>query len=165
MPTTRTAQPAKLTWPLMKNNILREDLDAVIDFLRQDDPILTQSKNVRAFEEEWSRWLGVKHSVFVNSGSSANLVTIAALKELHPDGGEVIVPPLTWVSDVAAVLHCGFTPVFADIDPRTLGMDTDAILAKVGAAHAGGVPHTRPRVQCHLSEAPRRAEDSRRATD
>lgn len=132
MSTTRTAQPAKLTWPLMKNNILREDLDAVIDFLRQDDPILTQSKNVRAFEEEWSKWLGVKHSVFVNSGSSANLVTIAALKELHPDGGEVIVPPLTWVSDVAAVLHCGFTPVFADINPRTLGMDTDAILAKVG---------------------------------
>jgi CDP-4-dehydro-6-deoxyglucose reductase, E1 len=131
MPTTRTAPAARLNWPLMKNNILREDLNAVIEFLRQDDPILTQSKNVRAFEEEWSGWLGVKHSVFVNSGSSANLVTLAALKELHPDGGEVIVPPLTWVSDIAAVLHCGFTPVFADIDPRTLGMDTSAILAKL----------------------------------
>lgn len=131
MPTTRTAPAAKLSWPLMKNNILREDLNAVIEFLRQDDPILTQSKNVRAFEEEWSQWLGVRHSVFVNSGSSANLVTIAALKELHPDGGEIIVPPLTWVSDIAAVLHCGFTPVFADIDPRTLGMSTDAILAKI----------------------------------
>src|SRR5215218_1115815 len=131
MPTARTAPAAKLTWPLMKNNILREDLDAVIEFLQQDDPILTQSKNVRAFEEEWSNWLGVRHSVFVNSGSSANLVTIAALKELHPDGGEIVVPPLTWVSDVAAVLHCGFTPVFADISPRTLGMDTEQILAKV----------------------------------
>lgn len=131
MPTTRTAPVAKLNWPLMKNNILREDLNAVIEFLQQDDPILTQSKNVRAFEEEWSAWLGVKHSVFVNSGSSANLVTLAALKELHPEGGEIIVPPLTWVSDIAAVLHCGFTPVFADIDPRTLGMDTSAILAKL----------------------------------
>lgn len=131
MPTARTAPAAKLTWPLMKNNILREDLNAVIEFLQQEDPILTQSKNVRAFEEEWSAWLGVKHSVFVNSGSSANLVTLAALKELHPDGGEIIVPPLTWVSDVAAVLHCGFTPVFADINPRTLGMDTDAVLAKL----------------------------------
>jgi CDP-6-deoxy-D-xylo-4-hexulose-3-dehydrase len=131
MPTTRTAPAAKIAWPLMKNNILREDLNAVIEFLHQDDPILTQSKNVRAFEEEWSAWLGVKHSVFVNSGSSANLVTLAALKELHPDGGEIIVPPLTWVSDVAAVLHCGFTPVFADINPRTLGMDTEQILAKV----------------------------------
>ena len=46
----------------------------------QDDPILTQSGNVRAFEQEWSDWLGVKHSVFVNSGSSANLVTMAALR-------------------------------------------------------------------------------------
>ncbi len=131
MPTTRTAP--RLSWPLMKNNIAREDLDAVIEYLQQDDPILTQSKNVRAFEEEWSRWLGVRHSVFVNSGSSANLVTIAALKELHPDGGEVIVPPLTWVSDVAAVLHCGFTPVFADIDPRTLSMDTDAVAARLSS--------------------------------
>src|SRR5439155_8743982 len=115
----------------MKTTISRKDLDPVITFLRQDEPILTQSKNVRAFEEEWSRWLGVKHSVFVNSGSSANLVTLAALKELHPDGGEIIVPPITWVSDVAAVLHCGFTPVFADVNPRTLGMDTGAILAKL----------------------------------
>jgi CDP-6-deoxy-D-xylo-4-hexulose-3-dehydrase len=115
----------------MKNNIAREDLDAVIDFLRQEDPILTQSKNVRAFEEEWSRWLGVKYSVFVNSGSSANLVTLAALKELHGPGGEVIVPAITWVSDIAAVLHCGFTPVFVDIDPRTLSMDNDEVLAKI----------------------------------
>jgi CDP-6-deoxy-D-xylo-4-hexulose-3-dehydrase len=76
---TRTATP-RLSWPLMKNNILREDLDAVCDLLRQDDPILTQSTNVRAFEEEWSRWLGVRHSVFVSSGSSANLLTLAALK-------------------------------------------------------------------------------------
>ena len=130
MPITTTA-PARLNWPLMKNNIAREDLNAVVDLLQQEDPILTQSKNVRAFEEEWSRWLGVKHSVFVNSGSSANLVTLAALKELHGAGGEVIVPPVTWVSDIAAVLHCGFTPVFADIDARTLGMDTDAILAQI----------------------------------
>jgi CDP-6-deoxy-D-xylo-4-hexulose-3-dehydrase len=131
MSVARTAPATRLNWPLMKNNIAREDLDAVIELLQQDDPVLTQSKNVRAFEEEWSQWLGVKHSVFVNSGSSANLVTLAALKELHGEGGEVIVPPVTWVSDIAAVLHCGFTPVFADIDPRTLGMDTDQILAKI----------------------------------
>ena len=106
MPTTRSAPAAKRTWPLMKNNILREDLNAVIEFLQQDDPILTQSKNVRVFEEEWSSWLGVKHSVFVNSGSSANLVTLAALKELHPDGGEIIVPPITWVSGTQASSSC-----------------------------------------------------------
>jgi CDP-6-deoxy-D-xylo-4-hexulose-3-dehydrase len=115
----------------MKHNIAREDLDAVCDLLRQDDPILTQSANVRAFEEEWSRWLGVKHSVFVNSGSSANLVTLAALRELYGPGGEIIVPTITWVSDIAAVLHCGFEPVFVDIDPRTLGMDNEQVLAKI----------------------------------
>ncbi|MDB5313989.1 MAG: arnB [Gemmataceae bacterium] len=131
MPSTTPARAAGLDWPLMKNNIAREDLDAVCRFLQQDDPILTQSKNVRAFEEEWSRWLGVTYSVFVNSGSSANLVTLAALKELHGAGGEVIVPTITWVSDIAAVLHCGFEPVFVDIDPRTLGMDNEQVLAKI----------------------------------
>src|SRR6188768_1074468 len=58
----RTAlQPLRpsLTWPLMNNNIVRDDLDALIEFLRQDNPILTQSTNVRAFECEWSEWLGV----------------------------------------------------------------------------------------------------------
>ncbi len=113
-----------MKFPLMRNNILREDLDAVIEHLRQDNPMLTHGANVRAFEEEWSRWLGVKHSVFVNSGASANLLTMALLRIRHPAGGEVIVPPLTWVSDIASVLQNGFTPVFVDIDRHTLAMDS-----------------------------------------
>jgi CDP-6-deoxy-D-xylo-4-hexulose-3-dehydrase len=121
---------ARLDWPLMQNNITRADLDAVIGFLKQDDPILTQSQNVRAFEKEWSEWLGVKYSVFVNSGASANLITISALKEAA-GLGEIIVPTLTWVSDIASVLQCGFKPVFVDINPRTLGMDTAQVLAKL----------------------------------
>jgi CDP-6-deoxy-D-xylo-4-hexulose-3-dehydrase len=115
----------------MRNNILREDLDAVIEHLRQDDPILTHGANVRAFEAEWSEWLGVKYSVFVNSGASANLLTMAALKIRHPEGGEVIVPPLTWVSDIASVLQNGFTPVFADIDRHSLAMDPVQIFEKI----------------------------------
>lgn len=118
-----------MKYPLMRNNIDREDLDAVIEHLKQDDPILTQSVNVKKFEEEWSEWLGVKYSVFVNSGSSANLLSLAALKLRHPEGGEVIVPPLGWVSDVAAVLQTGFKPIFADINPRTLAMDSEKIIA------------------------------------
>jgi CDP-6-deoxy-D-xylo-4-hexulose-3-dehydrase len=118
-------------YPLMRNNILREDLDAVIEHLRQDDPILTNGPQCLAFEQEWSQWLGVKYSVFVNSGASANLLSMALLKLRHPEGGEVIVPPLTWISDVASVLQNGFTPVFADIDPRTLGMAPAQILAKI----------------------------------
>jgi CDP-6-deoxy-D-xylo-4-hexulose-3-dehydrase len=114
----------------MRNNITRADLDALIEFLKQDDPILTQSKQVAAFEQEWSEWLGVKHSVFVNSGSSANEITMLALRELY-GGGEVIVPPLTWVSDIASVLHAGFKPIFADINPRTLGMDSAEVIKKL----------------------------------
>ena len=127
----------------MRNNILREDLDSVIEHLKQDDPILTQGCNVRAFEKEWSEWLGVKYSVFVNSGSSANLLTLAALKIRFPEGGEVIVSPLGWVSDVSAVLQNGFTPVFADINPRTLSMDTKDILKKI-------TDNTRAVLQVHV---------------
>ena len=119
-----------LNWPLMENNITREDLDAVIEFL-QSDPILTQSKNVREFEEEWSQWLGVQYSVFVNSGSSANLITMAALKQIFPGGGEIIVPTFTWVSDIASVIQCGFHPVFVDINRKTLCMDEDQVLSKL----------------------------------
>lgn len=127
---TSAVAAQKMNWPLMRNNITRDDLDVLIEFLQQDDPILTQSENVRAFEEEWAEWLGVKHCVFVNSGSSANLLTIAALRE-HFGGGEVLVPTLTWVSDIASVLQCGMTPVFCDIDSRTLGMAEEEILRKI----------------------------------
>ncbi|MCX5815280.1 MAG: aminotransferase class I/II-fold pyridoxal phosphate-dependent enzyme [Proteobacteria bacterium] len=122
-----------LNLPLMKNNITRADMDAVIAYLSQDDPPLTHSKQTLAFEREWSEWLGVKYSVFVNSGASANLLTMAALNEMFGTG-EVIVPPLTWVSDIAAVLQNGFTPVFVDIDRRTFGMDTAQVLTRLNAS-------------------------------
>ena len=119
----------KLNWPLMENNIPREDLDRVIEFL-ETDPVLTQSKNVKEFETEWSDWLGVKYSVFVNSGSSANILTMSAMKHLYGTG-EIILPPLTWVSDISSVLFAGFQPVFVDINPRTLCMNDDHVIAKL----------------------------------
>ena len=118
-------------FPLMRNNISRADLDAMIDHLKQDDPILTNGPQVRTFEDEWSHWLGVKHSIFVNSGSSANLLSMTLLRLAHPEGGEIIVPPLTWVSDIASVLQTGFKPVFVDIDPHSLAIDTEQVLANV----------------------------------
>jgi CDP-6-deoxy-D-xylo-4-hexulose-3-dehydrase len=119
-----------LNWPLMRNNILHSDVRAVANFLLPEVPILTQSSQVEAFEQEWCRWLGVDFSVFVNSGSSANLLTMTALREIY-GLGEVIVPTLTWVSDIASVIQCGFTPVFVDINPRTLGMNTAQVLQKM----------------------------------
>ena len=120
-----------MKYPLMRNNILREDLDAVISHLKKDDPILTNGPFVKEFEKEWSKWLGVKYSVLVNSGSSANLLTMAVLKILHPEGGEVIVPTLTWISDISSVLQNGFTPVFVDTNPHSLAMDTKEIISKI----------------------------------
>lgn len=120
----------KFNWLLMENNISRKDLDSVIDYLKKDDPMLTHSQNTKEFEKEWSKWLGVKYSVFVNSGASANLLSIQALKEVY-GLGEIIVPPLTWVSDIASVVQCGFKPVFVDINPKTLGMDTGEVIKKI----------------------------------
>ncbi|HEX5445437.1 MAG TPA: DegT/DnrJ/EryC1/StrS family aminotransferase [Pirellulales bacterium] len=126
------SSPALAPWPLMRNNFAPADLAAAVALLEQDDPVLTQASQVRAFEREWSDWLGVRHSVFVNSGSSANLLTLAALRETYGPG-EVIVPTLTWVSDIAAVIQNGFEPVFVDVDRRTLGMDNDEVIGKLSA--------------------------------
>jgi CDP-6-deoxy-D-xylo-4-hexulose-3-dehydrase len=114
----------------MRNNITRADLDAVVEYLSREDPPLTHGREVRDFEREWSSWLGTEYSVFVNSGASANLLATIALREVY-GLGEIVVPPLTWASDIASVLQCGFTPVFVDINPRTLGMDPDAVIAKI----------------------------------
>jgi len=121
----------KLNWPLMENNITAEDLDVLIAFLRKS-PRLTQSANVLAFEKEWSEWLGVDFSIFVNSGASANLITMAALKHLY-GSGEIIVPPLTWVSDIASVIQNGFDPIFVDINPRTLCMNDEQVIARLNS--------------------------------
>lgn len=119
----------QLNWPLMENNITRGDIDVLIEFLK-GKPRLTQSSNVEAFEREWSEWLGVRYSVFVNSGASANLITMAALKHIY-DIGEIIVPSLTWVSDIASVIQNGFTPIFVDINPRNLCMDDEQVITKL----------------------------------
>lgn len=115
--------------PLMNNNITREDISALIDFLQTSD-IFTQSKKVREFEDAWSHWLGVKHTLFVNSGSSANFITMHVLTELYGKG-EVIVAPLGWSSTVASVINAGHTPVFADVNMENLSMNDEAILSKL----------------------------------
>lgn len=120
-----------MKYPLMQNNILRADLDQVIELLRQDDPKLTNGPRVLEFEKQWSEWLGVKYSTFVSSGAAANFITLQMLKLYFPDGGDVIVPPLTWVSDIASVIHHGFRPIFADIQIDTLSMSTSQILDRL----------------------------------
>lgn len=124
---------SNFNWPLMHNNITEEDADVLVKFLSQRPlPILTNSKKVREFEEEWSKWLGVKYSVFLNSGSSANIITLAVLaNKLPKNKREVIVSPLNWVSDVCAILHARLVPVFCDINLKTLALDEDELLKKI----------------------------------
>jgi CDP-6-deoxy-D-xylo-4-hexulose-3-dehydrase len=109
-------------WPLINDNITAEDKNALIDFLKIPNVRLTQGERVREFEKKWSEWLGVKHSVFVNSGASANYITMAITRELKGQQGEVIVPPIGWVSDVASVINTGLTPVFVDVDKSNMSI-------------------------------------------
>ena len=93
---------------------------------------MTAGEKVYQFEKKWSKWLGVKYSVFVNSGSSANFLTLAALKIfLNNNKNEIIVPPLTWNSDIVSVLVNSFKPVFVDINLNNLAMNVDQIKRKI----------------------------------
>ena len=114
----------------MDNNFTKSDINSAIKLLNKNERIFTQSKNVIKFEKSWSKWLGIKYSVFVNSGSSANLLTLAILKNLKGKG-EVIVPSLTWVSDISSVLQNNLKPVFVDINPKNLCMSESHIMKKV----------------------------------
>ena len=120
----------KFSHPLMHNNLTASDRKAAIKLLKTKNIILTQSKNVKKFEQTWSKWLGAKYSVFVNSGSSANLLTISILKILYKKN-EIIVPTLAWVSDINSVIQNNFKPVFVDINPKNLCMEEDEIIKKI----------------------------------
>ena len=116
--------------PLMQNNITKKDLDVACKFLKKN-PILTQSVQVENFEKIWSRWLGVKYSVFVNSGSSANFLSLKALKIHQNKSDEILVPTLTWNSDIVSVIENGFKPIFVDISLNNLSMDENDLIKKI----------------------------------
>lgn len=117
--------------PLMSDNIDREDINTLVDFLNQDPiPKLTNGPKVVEFENAWGQWLGTKYNLMLNSGASANELTMLALNYIHGEG-EIIVPPLTWISDVSSVLFAGFKPVFVDINLRNLSFDIDKLKAAI----------------------------------
>ena len=129
----------KFNHPLMHNNFTQSDMQSVQKLLKKKNTVLTQSNKVREFEKKWSKWLGCKHSVFVNSGSSANYITLSILKELNKNNkkNEIIVPTLTWVSDINSVILNGFKPVFVDINLTNLSMNVDEILKKINKKTLG----------------------------
>ena len=113
--------------PLMEDNITKNDILELINFLSQEKiPKLTNGPKVVEFEKKWSEWLGVKYSLMLNSGASANELTLLALNYIYGEG-EIIVPPLTWISDISAVLFSGMKPVFCDINLKNLSFDLDKL--------------------------------------
>jgi CDP-6-deoxy-D-xylo-4-hexulose-3-dehydrase len=118
---------------------------------------LSSGENVARFERAFSKHVGRKHSVMCNSGSSANLLMMAALKSRHTygfEGIEVITPVVCFPTTVAPILQCGFVPRFVDIESATLNLDLDqfekAITSKTKAvifAHVLGNPPDLDRVQ------------------
>ena len=93
----------------------------------------TMGPEVQAFESSFAAWHGSKFAVMVNSGSSANLLMVAALfyRETDPlqPGDEVIVPAVSWSTTYAPLSQYGLTIRLVDIDPKTLNFDIEALEA------------------------------------
>ena len=120
----------KFDWPLMSNNINQNDKKALIKFIKISDKF-TNGDKVKNFEKNWSKWLGVKYSTFVNSGASANLITLKILREIKKNKSEVIVPAFTWNSDVVSIINSGFNPIFVDINLKNLALDEEKVKKKL----------------------------------
>ena len=117
--------------PLMNDNIDKEDIQCVVDFLSHDNiPKLTNGPKVVEFENAWGEWLGTKYNLFVNSGASANELTMLALAHIVGEG-EIIVPPLTWISDISSVLFAGHKLVFVDVNFNNLSFDIEKLKAAI----------------------------------
>jgi len=113
------------SWPLINDNITQRDREVLADFCLNGKRF-TNGEKVKEFEKVWAEWLGVKHSVMVNSGASANFISIAMVKELK-GVGEVIVPPIGWVSDISSVAQLGMKPVFVDISMNDFNITAENI--------------------------------------
>lgn len=111
---------------LVSDTIDKKDLKALSDWMLQSEtPQLTKGPLTIEFEKKWSDWLGVKHTTFVNSGSSAILLALAALKETNRlRNDKVVVPSLSWLTDVSSVIQLGMDPHLCDCNLNDLSVDT-----------------------------------------
>jgi len=108
---------------LVKDTIDLEDLTHLIVWLK-NNPKLTKGDKTIEFEKLWSKYTGVKYSVYVNSGSSANLAMAYALKLGKKLRNNIIVAPaVSWVTTVAPFMQLGYDVVLCDTDKDTLGPD------------------------------------------
>ena len=110
---------------LVKDTIDGDDIKKLISWL-ETNPRLTKGELNVKFEKEWSEWLGKKYSVFVNSGSSANL---AALYSLLLSGklrnNKIVVPAVSWVTTVTPAVQFGMEPIMCECDEDNLGLNIE----------------------------------------
>jgi CDP-6-deoxy-D-xylo-4-hexulose-3-dehydrase len=107
---------------LVKDTIDNEDVNDLIEWLKTN-PRLTKGELTKEFEQKWSDWMGVKYSIYVNSGSSANLLMAYKMKLMGIR--EVIVPAVSWATTIAPFIQFGITPILCDCDKDNLGIDVE----------------------------------------
>ena len=122
--------PDKTTIPIAAPPYSFEEVNEVIDSLLST--WVTMGKKVKKFEEEFAKYIGVKHAIMVNSGSSANLLALSiltnpSLENRLNQGDEVITPALTWVTTVYPIVNNGLIPVFVDVDLKSFNIDVNQI--------------------------------------
>lgn len=113
-------------WPLMKESITLADRLKMAYFTLTTKKF-TNGNKVKKFEEEWNSWLGSNYSLFVSSGSTANFLLVAAVKEYYnlKENDKVLVPACTWVTNVGPILQLGLQPIFCDINLYNFSFDTE----------------------------------------
>jgi len=110
---------------LVSDTINKADINALITWLSQDQiPKLTKGPLTWELEEKWAKKIGTKYSVFVNSGSSAILLMLAALNEFKLlKNKTIIVPALSWATDVSTPMLLGLNPILCDCNFEDLSCD------------------------------------------
>jgi CDP-6-deoxy-D-xylo-4-hexulose-3-dehydrase len=115
-----------MKWNLMDNAISFSDKLKLSKFVLSTNRF-TNGEKVLELESEWNKWLGSKYSLFVSSGSTANFLLVAAIKELYglKTGDKVLVPACTWMTNVAPIIQLGLQPIFCDINFGDFSFDHD----------------------------------------
>lgn len=123
--------PGKTKIPLAVPPYSWEEVSEALDSLLTMNT--TMGKKVKKFEEKFAKYIGVKHAIMVNSGSSANLLALSILsndtmqKKKIKAGDEIITPALTWATTVYPIANIGAKPVFVDVDLDTRNINTEKI--------------------------------------
>jgi len=108
---------------LAGNTISRKEINSLIKWLRKNEN-LTKGKLTINFEKVFSKWLKKKYSIFVNSGSSANLLVAQSLLESgYLRNNTIIAPAVSWITTVTPFLQLGYNVKLCDCDKNNLGLD------------------------------------------